>query len=335
MTAKLIDVSGWSEVLAQTEGTRDKRKLLSPLDGTSYYFKSSLKRYPMEFWSEVIASRIGKSMGFDLLEYNVAYIHTNEEHLVGCLSRSLFEEEKEVMLFGYSVLAEYDKGFAENTKTQGYHSLDLINESLKAGHLEHIFVKVLECYVFDYIVGNSDRHSENWAIICPHIQAGFDKSLSLVGGGTKNDGALELIKALQVELRKTYRLSQIYDSGSSLGRELTEERIEKMLKDERMLESYMNRLRLNITVDSRAVKAVEDFDLLLKRYGLALAYVFDRVRLLGEEEHIREVVYHIDRDILHELPPEYRLSNQRKEFVTRLVSYRIDRIIKSITDYGL
>lgn len=194
---------------------------------------------------------------------------------------------------------------------------------------------MLECYAFDYIVGNSDRHSENWAIICPHIQAGFDKSLSLVGGGTKNDGALELIKALQVELRKTYRLSQIYDSGSSLGRELTEERIEKMLKDERMLESYMNRLRLNITVDSRAVKAVEDFDLLLKRYGLALAYVFDRVRLLGEEEHIREVVYHIDRDILHELPPEYRLSNQRKEFVTRLVSYRIDRIIKSITDYGL
>lgn len=94
MKAKLFDISGWTEIPhKQTEGTRDKRVLISPDNGAVYYFKTSIKKkkqdYKMEFWSEVIASRIGRWLGFDTAEYNVAMLRDADSLLVGCLSQSI------------------------------------------------------------------------------------------------------------------------------------------------------------------------------------------------------------------------------------------------------
>ena len=75
--AKYIDISNWkTQVHVHTGGTRDKFIAISPDDDKKYYFKTSInkgfKNYKYEFWSEVIASELGRSLGFNVLIYDVA-----------------------------------------------------------------------------------------------------------------------------------------------------------------------------------------------------------------------------------------------------------------------
>lgn len=65
--ATFQDVSDWNEMLYyQTGGTRNKRIVQNPNTDDLYYFKTSLKKekmdYKHEFWSEIIASKIGQHL---------------------------------------------------------------------------------------------------------------------------------------------------------------------------------------------------------------------------------------------------------------------------------
>lgn len=93
--AKYIDISNWkTQVHVHTGGTRDKFIAISPDDDKKYYFKTSInkgfKNYKYEFWSEVIASELGRSLGFNVLIYDVASFKDK----IGCLSKSIIEEDK-------------------------------------------------------------------------------------------------------------------------------------------------------------------------------------------------------------------------------------------------
>lgn len=86
--AKYIDISNWkTQVHVHTGGTRDKFIAISPDDDKKYYFKTSInkgfKNYKYEFWSEVIASELGRSLGFNVLIYDVASFNDK----IGCLSK--------------------------------------------------------------------------------------------------------------------------------------------------------------------------------------------------------------------------------------------------------
>lgn len=91
--AKYIDISNWkTQVHVHTGGTRDKFIAISPDDDKKYYFKTSInkgfKNYKYEFWSEVIASELGRSLGFNVLIYDVASFKDK----IGCLSKSIIEK---------------------------------------------------------------------------------------------------------------------------------------------------------------------------------------------------------------------------------------------------
>ena len=99
MKAKVIDISSWEILPFSTKGTRDKCIVQSP-DKIVFYFKASLKKkskksdgktreYPYEFWSEIIACRIATLLGFEALQYDVAYRKTEDEFSVGCISQSM------------------------------------------------------------------------------------------------------------------------------------------------------------------------------------------------------------------------------------------------------
>jgi hypothetical protein len=86
--ARLYNISEWNEQSWwNTGGTRNKKIYLNPEDGALYYFKQSLKKgpreYKYEFWSEIIASEVGKLLGFDILPYHIAI----RGIMVGCISK--------------------------------------------------------------------------------------------------------------------------------------------------------------------------------------------------------------------------------------------------------
>ena len=109
---KYYDISKWEEhQYYGTGGTRDKSVVENPDDGNLYYFKTSLKKkiidYKYEFWSEIIASEIGASLGLDILHYDVAW----KEDRLGCLSKSMIDSQKEELQEGYKWLTGFDSRY--------------------------------------------------------------------------------------------------------------------------------------------------------------------------------------------------------------------------------
>lgn len=343
MKARLFDISSWTEDPGKhTEGTRDKRILISPGDKVVHYFKTSIKKenldYKMEFWSEVIASYVGRWLGFDMAEYDVAILNKEGETLVGCLSPSIYDQEKEDMLSGYNLIVAYDETFKSHYKQRGYHSLERIAKTLKHHKIEHLLEGILACWLFDFIIGNGDRHSENWAIVFHKKVTDMEQNLKSLkirvqqlGETPKTQPFLDQLIGIETQVKSLYRLGKIYDSGSSLGRELTDEKVKQMLQDETMLTAYLNRARGDISVRHlQPRKSLEDLEFLLQDHAPQLKMRLSELRRrLKKSDELRDVILKIDEDISMNIPQEYRLSQERKELIFRLIHERTIRLYSS------
>ena len=163
---KLFNVTNWNaKPWYSTGGTRSKKFLQSP-DGVYYYFKKSYKTqgrdYFFEFWSEIIATEIGASLGFNLLHYDLAI--DGEE--MGCLSENMIKADGEELIEGGKYLQAYENKFTPDVReTRDLYSFQLIEKALKSFSLDKYMEQIIEIIIFDSIIGNSDRHQENWAFI--------------------------------------------------------------------------------------------------------------------------------------------------------------------------
>lgn len=253
---KYYDISEWEEHLYYgTGGTRDKVVVENSDDGCLYYFKTSLKKrvldYVYEFWSEIIASEIGKSIGVDILHYDVAW---NKDRL-GCLSKSMIAPQEELQE-GYRWLTGFYQEYDVNDKDS--YSFQIIERLLKSRFPNEWFVRnMIETIVFDSIIGNEDRHQENWGIIVSTRLAERDHVF------VRNRSAVET----------EYVFAPIYDSGSSMGRELSDSKVAQMLKDNVQLEAYVNRGRSEIRWEGERGKQ-KHLDLIKKYQSSAMEIWF-------------------------------------------------------------
>ena len=78
------DISDWNKKpYSSTGGTRSKNIYTDFFD-IEYFFKGSKKlddgtfKYPTEFWSEIVASKVGKWLGFDVLDLGLSTTPTVE-----------------------------------------------------------------------------------------------------------------------------------------------------------------------------------------------------------------------------------------------------------------
>ena len=86
--------------------------------------------------------------------------------------------------------------------------------------------EIVETIVFDAVIGNSDRHQENWAFI------------------TENYWPSEIYREFDhifLRIRSPKLMAPIYDNGSSLGRELNEEKVALLLNNVMQLERYIDK----------------------------------------------------------------------------------------------
>lgn len=69
MNYECIDITSWYKLKEATKGSREKQWVVKPLTKTTsheveiFLFKESNKRYPAEFWAEIIAAEVGKIVG--------------------------------------------------------------------------------------------------------------------------------------------------------------------------------------------------------------------------------------------------------------------------------
>ncbi len=291
MPELFIITDEWSELpWFSTGGTRAKKYLQAP-DGRFYYFKRSQykdatdtkpgKNFQYEFWSEIIGYQVGTLLGFNILKYDVAILG----QIMGCISESMINLEQEELIEGVKFLQAFSPLYDPKAKEhQSWYTFQLIVNALEKAKLTNEIEHIIEIIVFDALIGNGDRHQENWAVINqqrPMYEAieeierteEYHKAkkwlrllLSWVKRNLKSGHATYQAKGQKPP--KVYYITQkrfapIYDSGSSLGRELLDERVELFLQSDEELNKYIDRGLAEIHWEGKKVSHFELIENLL------------------------------------------------------------------------
>lgn len=337
------DITSWNEKpWYQTGGTRSKVIVENPMTSEDYYFKSSLKKekidYKYEFWSEIVASEVGILLGFDMLRYDIAFNRGE----IGCLSKSMNTEGKNKLTEGISYLTGFDTTYnPEDKQSKKQYTFHFIRDTLEYFQLGHYIGNIIEIIVLDSIVGNGDRHQENWGIITDYNEviqtlediakkekkSIFEKTLfSLLAVTSKNkrDDAVKLAK--EFNLKMPGRFSQIYDSGSCLGRELDEDKVTLMLTDNNMIEAYIRKGESEIHWEGKKLKHIELIKELQLIYPEIVKDIIARVKKTYSHHEIQKCILNIDEKLPNEFS-HFKLPTDRKEFMVKLITLRIQNLL--------
>lgn len=202
-----IDLQAWdpdADHATFPQGARTKSAFLAPANpkepcvapGKRYLFKESKKQYPDQFWMEVIAYRIGCLLGLAVPPAFAAVL----DGTCGALIEWFYQDGKEAFIHAGDPLISFIR--PEFDRKQGnFHNLHdnqhLLRLLTKRGLLKEDWQQWwVDALVFDTLIGNTDRHQDNWGfILSPPNPA------------------------------HSYRLPPYFDNGTSLGHERFPERI--------------------------------------------------------------------------------------------------------------
>lgn len=204
---EVIDISKW-EVLVDrnTTGSRTKYWVKNPSEEV-FLFK--LPKIEGELYAEIVAAMLADRLyGLKVPETHIAL----KQDEIGVLTKS-FVDRKNGERFE-EVIDYYDPDFDKDDLLQ--YTLDKSLEiSSKYGMIDSFY----EMCVFDSIIGNQDRHCENWGIL-------YDSD---------NNASF----------------APLYDNGSSLLNGLSEDKVEEMLKKTSMIDGYINRAKTCFSINGK------------------------------------------------------------------------------------
>lgn len=186
MNVKVIDVTDWSPIEESalgsfySEGSLSKHLLEH--NGNYYLFKETWTRsrktgyfdeVKHQFWSEIIAAIIANIMNLNVPETYIG-IHTTEKisFNVGVLNK-WFLDKKDNFTKGSELLNRNIDGYDEKQ-----HNLDSAIQY--TSDIENSLDYWMKLMFFDALIGNTDRHHENWGTINDRILSPlYDNGISL------------------------------------------------------------------------------------------------------------------------------------------------------------
>jgi hypothetical protein len=349
LEATFTDISDWHKnVHYSTGGTRSKYIALNPETNKEYFFKGSKEtpngeiRYPTEFWSEIVSSKIGQFLGFPMLDYNIAY-DSKHRQKIGCLSMSMVLNSKNKLTEGKTYLTGFNAQYNPDLDKKDY-TFQFICEALNKFSLGNYIGNIIEIIVFDSIIGNSDRHQENWGVLSTYeqdeniveeqISSALDKIKNKIKKLSNNSPNEE--KKIHVNMNSkyvtytyNYQFASIYDSGCCLGREHLDDKVIKMLNDSQMIEAYIRKGESEIhwKGHSKKRKHFELIELLLEYYPTETKSFIIRVMEKYNSEEIKQIIENIDINVPSNLI-NFKLSETRKQLMFKLVTLRIEKLSK-------
>lgn len=312
LVTTFVDASDWQEARQyQTGGTREKCWLINPTDFSYHFFKVSIKKekidYKTEFWMEIIASKVGQSLGLNVLDYNIA----KHRDLIGCISQDMVPDKQYSLVELMQFLMGYNPQYNPEDDHEKY-TIDFVNNALKFYGLDKFLPEFIDVLVFDCIIGNQDRHQENWGFIAP---ADTKQKLK------------EHVEGPQDFWRES-TVAPIYDSGSSLGREKSEDAIRQALKDSQQIDAYVKRYSPEVRWKEGPKTKYEEFIrnmIASPRYGKWTKDSIKRLVSAYDVERVHELIAHVD-DSLPEECAAHRLTGERKQYVMALMDRRINQL---------
>lgn len=211
MEVQIKDVSHWDLEQEDPGGTRSKLMLINPNHLERRYMLKFSKdeRHKFEFWCEVVASKYGQMLGLKVSNYEVAY----REEGMGSLCYFEYSEEKHLFTEGTKLLQRYCPSITEAKITKKdkiqllRHSFQEIKQVLKALNREQLIEEFLKMFIFDGLTGNSDRHTENWALLFQNqMMSQVEQSEKEANGKEVNN--LMVVIALAIVIGVLYYMSK-------------------------------------------------------------------------------------------------------------------------------
>lgn len=175
----LIDTCGWvpdPEFAIFPQGARAKDAIFSPEHPTDpsltphkrYLFKRSKRSYPDQFWGEVVAYRIGCAIGIEVPPAFAAW--NSDAGTCAALIEWFYTDSEEISILAGDLLTITQPDF--DRKTGSSHNLRdasrLLRTLLPTG-VDRLGVAWRQWWTntlfFDALIGNTDRHQDNWALL--------------------------------------------------------------------------------------------------------------------------------------------------------------------------
>ena len=316
--AAAFDVAGW-EVDAEfgvfPQGARAKDAVFAPTPSTSpvlvagkrYLFKRSKRSYPDQFWGEVIAYRVGCLMGLEVPPAFAAF--NSRTGYSAALIEWFYRDGAESFVLGGDFMQMVHEGFDRNKGTQ--HNLQDVELLMRLLNRTKALTQNwrqwwAEALLFDALIGNSDRHQDNWGLI-------FDTA----GRAPPN--------------MPPCRLAPLFDNGTSLGHERFPGLVAGWSDD---------RLDQYIAKGTHHIKWSLDPAVIIRGHEKLLRHVLDDWRAHINRDLLRQRVDFTSDDLIScvadlvQLPVPERLTTERMRFACRLLVRRHALLKDILNDFA-
>ena len=128
-----------------------------------YLFKLSRRRFPWQFWCEIIAYRFGCIIGVDVPPAHIGYSKKYEHGVdtYAALIEWFYDDKEKRYISGGQIMVQLIENFDRDTGKE--HNLETIRQFF-SDH-DEILKYWAEVLTFDTLIGNIDRHQDNWGFI--------------------------------------------------------------------------------------------------------------------------------------------------------------------------
>jgi hypothetical protein len=253
-----------------------------------YLFKLSRDKFPWQFWGEIIAYRFGCVIGVEVPPAHIGLSKTYEEGVdtYAALIEWFYDDRDEGYVAGGQYMEAYIEDF--NRLKGEKHNFETIRKILNNSQrwLKY-WAGVL---VFDTLIGNIDRHQDNWGLIEKRVQ----------------------------KARTDYHSSPAFDNGTALGYEILEQNIDKFEEANR-LQSYLThkcaRHHMKWSLDEEKQLSFYEF---MKKFAVEFPGTKHIIaqHLSFDYQQVEEVLAPLVGAVSD---PEYKLTRKRLDFVLKLI----------------
>jgi len=283
------DFSFWTEYEGASEGSGRSEKiwLMNPDTSQTGLFKMKKDAETTDHISECIAYKLAELLNLSCARFELG-TYLNRE---GSMSYNIIDSEGMILIEGLSILSlafpDYDPDKFVDEESGMRYSLEMIETSLKPFGLFNDFLNIP---IFDYLIGNTDRHHSNWALILKEdgkfcMSPLYDNSSSLCAYISKKKWDMYLGKdqTLWNSLVDTKSKSIIRINGSDKEKP-THLEVMKRLKNDYPIETkiLVDKIILNVTEDKIYAILEEYEDALLpdKKRQIIVWFLLSKVEML-------------------------------------------------------
>lgn len=159
---RIISFDDWDiyDGFSEGSGRSEKKWLINKETKEIGLFKYNKSDETTEHISEKLASDLAKKLNIPCASIDLGM----RDSRIGSMSYLINKEEN--LIEGVSLIVPYYTLYNINElfdpEKEEYYSIEMCLKAIKPYRLENDFYRML---VFDYLIGNGDRHHSNWAIL--------------------------------------------------------------------------------------------------------------------------------------------------------------------------